>query len=145
MIAALIAMASIVSMGVVSQAGAATAKDLDKDAAQALKTLYQTGSVAETLLHTAKAVLVFPNIIKAGFVFGGIACLSMCAAVQRLCRPGGDGVEGQRGALPRRERRIAAGHPRHLCSGTMHLYQRGLSHDIGPGLRLGRLSGMSVE
>jgi lipid-binding SYLF domain-containing protein len=71
MIAALIALASVVSMGVVSQAGAATAEDLDKDSAQALKTLYETSAVAETLSRTAKAVLVFPNIVKAGLVFGG--------------------------------------------------------------------------
>lgn len=70
-IAALIAMASMVSTGVVSQASAATAEDLDKDSAQALTTLYQTSSVAETLSRTAKAVLVFPNIVKAGLVFGG--------------------------------------------------------------------------
>lgn len=71
MIAALIAMASVVSMGVAGQAGAATAEDLDKDSAQALKTLYETSSVAESLSRTAKAVLVFPNIVKAGLVFGG--------------------------------------------------------------------------
>lgn len=71
MIAALIAMASIVSLGVPSQASAATAADLDRDSAQALETLYGTSSVAETLSRTAKAVLVFPNIVKAGLVFGG--------------------------------------------------------------------------
>ena len=71
MIAALIAMAAFVSMGIAGQAGAATAEDLDKDSAQALKTLYETSSVAETLSRTAKAVLVFPNIVKAGLVFGG--------------------------------------------------------------------------
>ena len=71
MIAALIAMASIVSMGVVGQAVAATAEDLDKDSAQALQTLYQTNNFAETVSRSAKAVLVFPNIVKAGLVFGG--------------------------------------------------------------------------
>jgi lipid-binding SYLF domain-containing protein len=65
------AAASIVSMSVMNQAGAATAEDLDKDSRQALQTLYQTEPVAETLSRTAKAVLVFPNIIKAGLVFGG--------------------------------------------------------------------------
>jgi lipid-binding SYLF domain-containing protein len=38
---------------------------------QALQTLYDTQSVAKTLSQTAKAVLVFPNIVKAGLVFGG--------------------------------------------------------------------------
>jgi lipid-binding SYLF domain-containing protein len=70
-IALLIAVASIVSLSAVNQAGAATAEDLDKDSLQALKTLYTTSSVAETLSKTAKAVLVFPNVVKAGLVFGG--------------------------------------------------------------------------
>jgi lipid-binding SYLF domain-containing protein len=65
------AAASIVSMSVMNQASAATAEDLDKDSRQALQTLYKTEPVAETLSRTAKAVLVFPNIIKAGLVFGG--------------------------------------------------------------------------
>jgi lipid-binding SYLF domain-containing protein len=71
MIAVLIAMASVVSLGMASQASAATAEDLDNDSAQALDSLYETSSVAETLSRKAKAVLVFPNIIKAGLVFGG--------------------------------------------------------------------------
>ena len=65
------AAASIVSMSVMNQASAATAEDLDKDSRQALQTLYQSEPVAETLSRTAKAVLVFPNIVKAGLVFGG--------------------------------------------------------------------------
>lgn len=53
------------------QAVAATAEDLDKDAAQALQTLYKSRPVAEVVSKKAKAVLVFPKIIKAGLVFGG--------------------------------------------------------------------------
>lgn len=49
----------------------ATADDLNKDAAQALQMLYKTSPVAEELSKKAKAVLVFPKIIKAGLVFGG--------------------------------------------------------------------------
>jgi lipid-binding SYLF domain-containing protein len=67
----MLAAAAIVSMSVMHQASAATAADLDKDSQQALQTLYKTEPVAETLSRTAKAVLVFPNIIKAGLVFGG--------------------------------------------------------------------------
>ena len=52
-------------------ASAATAEDLDRDSRQALQTLYKTEPVAKTLSRTAKAVLVFPNIVKAGLVFGG--------------------------------------------------------------------------
>ena len=52
-------------------AHAATAEDLNADAAQALKTLYTTHPEAERLAKNARAVLVFPKIIKAGLVFGG--------------------------------------------------------------------------
>jgi len=65
------ATAAIVSMSAMNLASAATAEDLDKDSRQALQTLYKTEPVAENLSRTAKAVLVFPNIVKAGLVFGG--------------------------------------------------------------------------
>jgi lipid-binding SYLF domain-containing protein len=58
-------------MSAINLAKAATAEDLDKDSRQALQTLYQTHPLAEKLSHTAKAVLVFPNVVKAGLVFGG--------------------------------------------------------------------------
>jgi lipid-binding SYLF domain-containing protein len=38
---------------------------------QALNTLYASHPVAEILSKNAKGILVFPNIIKAGLVFGG--------------------------------------------------------------------------
>ena len=50
---------------------AATAEDLNKDAEQALQKLYKTNPFAEDVAKKAKAILVFPNIIKAGLVFGG--------------------------------------------------------------------------
>jgi lipid-binding SYLF domain-containing protein len=53
------------------QAQAATADDLNQDAAQALQTLYKAHPESEQLGKSAKAVLVFPKIIKAGLVFGG--------------------------------------------------------------------------
>ena len=67
----MLATASIASMSVMNQASAATAEDLDKDSQQALQTLYKLQPVAETLSLTANAVLVFPNMVKAGLVFGG--------------------------------------------------------------------------
>jgi len=67
----ILAITSIASISMLNQAGAATAEDLDRDSRQALQMLYKAEPVAETLSHTAKAVLVFPNIIKAGLVFGG--------------------------------------------------------------------------
>jgi len=71
LLAFLLSTAAIVAMSVMNQANAATAGDLDKDSRQALQKLYNTEPVAKTLSHTAKAVLVFPNIVKAGLVFGG--------------------------------------------------------------------------
>jgi lipid-binding SYLF domain-containing protein len=53
------------------QAVAASADDLNRDAAQALQTLYKTHPGAQRIANEAKAVLVFPKIIKAGLVFGG--------------------------------------------------------------------------
>lgn len=54
-----------------SRANAATAEDLDKNAAQALQLLYKTNPIAAEISKKAKAVLVFPNIVKAGLIFGG--------------------------------------------------------------------------
>jgi lipid-binding SYLF domain-containing protein len=65
------AMAIAISLGATGLASAATAEDLNKDSRQALQTLDQTNPLAEKLSHSAKAVLVFPNVVKAGLVFGG--------------------------------------------------------------------------
>ena len=65
------AAAAAFSLGAISSANAATAEDLNKDAAQALQTLYKTSPIAADISKKAKAVLVFPKIIKAGLVFGG--------------------------------------------------------------------------
>ena len=54
-----------------TQANAASAEDLNVDAKQALQSLYKTNPTAEALGKKAKAILVFPKIIKAGLVFGG--------------------------------------------------------------------------
>jgi lipid-binding SYLF domain-containing protein len=54
-----------------ASAYAATAEDLDKGSAQALQALYRTNPVAEALSHKVKAVLIFPNIVKAGLLVGG--------------------------------------------------------------------------
>jgi len=70
-LAIMLAIASNVSTGAINQASAATAEDLNRDCRQALQTLYKTEPFAESLSRDAKAVLVFPNIVKAGLVFGG--------------------------------------------------------------------------
>lgn len=50
---------------------AASRQELERDASQALRTLYAQNATAKMLGQKAKAVLVFPNILKAGFMFGG--------------------------------------------------------------------------
>lgn len=68
----LLVTAATLSLGALgSRANAATAEDLNKDSAQALQTLYKSNPTAETIGKKAKAMLVFPKIIKAGLVFGG--------------------------------------------------------------------------
>jgi lipid-binding SYLF domain-containing protein len=52
-------------------APAASRRELDRDATQALKLLYAKNSAARLLGEKARAVLVFPSIVKAGFMFGG--------------------------------------------------------------------------
>lgn len=52
-------------------AEAATAEDLNKDSMQALNSLYKTNTFAGQMGAQAKAILIFPNIVKAGLVFGG--------------------------------------------------------------------------
>ena len=67
-----LAVAAIVPMTMIAPANAAsTTGELNRDAAQALQMLYKSNPAAASLGRTAKAVLIFPSIVKAGFVFGG--------------------------------------------------------------------------
>jgi lipid-binding SYLF domain-containing protein len=50
---------------------AASRQEIDRDANQALRRLYASNTAAKLLGKKAKAVLVFPNMVKAGFMFGG--------------------------------------------------------------------------
>jgi lipid-binding SYLF domain-containing protein len=59
------------TMSAVEPAAAATSEDLDRDANQALDNLTATNALARDIAGQAKAVLVFPNIVKAGLIFGG--------------------------------------------------------------------------
>lgn len=52
-----------------SRAGGAS--QIDSDARKAAKQLYANNPEARALARQAEAVLVFPAIVKAGFVFGG--------------------------------------------------------------------------
>jgi lipid-binding SYLF domain-containing protein len=66
-----LATTSLLSASLLNTAGAATAEDLNADSKQALQGLYKANPTSESIAKQAKAVLVFPKIIKAGLVFGG--------------------------------------------------------------------------
>jgi len=72
LLATSLVLAATISVGTLERAHAATtAEDLNREADEALHMLYRTNPAAETISKKAKAVLVFPNMVKAGFVFGG--------------------------------------------------------------------------
>jgi len=50
---------------------AASASEIDRNVTQALTTLYQTTPGSRALAEKARGVLVFPNIVKAGFIVAG--------------------------------------------------------------------------
>jgi len=52
-------------------ARAASAADIDRDAARALADLTSRDPTAKMLSERAKGILVFPTMVKAGFMFGG--------------------------------------------------------------------------
>jgi lipid-binding SYLF domain-containing protein len=69
-VAALLIAAIVASLSP-SIASAESRQELERDAATALKNLYATNEAAKLLGQKAKAILVFPSIVKAGFMFGG--------------------------------------------------------------------------
>ena len=54
-----------------SQTLAASAAEINREVNAALKTLYAKSPSAKTLSETAKGILLFPTITKAGFIVGG--------------------------------------------------------------------------
>ncbi len=66
-----LATASLVVAGVTTPIYAATEADLNTDSDQALTALYKLHPFAARLSHEAKAILIFPNVVKAGLIFGG--------------------------------------------------------------------------
>ena len=54
-----------------NRAAAATEEDLKSDSQRALDTLYKSNPSAAAIGGQAKAILIFPNIVKAGLIFGG--------------------------------------------------------------------------
>jgi len=69
-IATLLLAAALASLAA-PHAGAASREELERDAKKALTDLCAKNDAARLLRGKAVAVLVFPNIVKAGFMFGG--------------------------------------------------------------------------
>jgi lipid-binding SYLF domain-containing protein len=68
--AIILAMAAMTPMSQ-HPAMAASAAELNREAAAALKQLYDSEPAAKALGAKTKGILVFPSIIKAGFIVGG--------------------------------------------------------------------------
>jgi len=66
----LLGLAGLASATTTSAAHAASARQINADASQALRTLYATQPRAKELGQRAKAILIFPRIHKAGFMVG---------------------------------------------------------------------------
>lgn len=70
-LATALALAALASSGAFDPARAASAEEIDHDSHRALDQLYDTNSAAAAIGKQARAVLIFPKIVKAGFVLGG--------------------------------------------------------------------------
>jgi lipid-binding SYLF domain-containing protein len=68
---ALLAAIAVTAPPLVAPAVAASAGEIAADGRAALRELYATQPSAKLLASKAKAILVFPAILKAGFMFGG--------------------------------------------------------------------------
>jgi lipid-binding SYLF domain-containing protein len=69
--ATLLLLAAIAAAGTAAPARAGDRKELERDARQALEKLIAKTDSAGLLNEKARGVLVFPDIVKAGFMFGG--------------------------------------------------------------------------
>lgn len=70
-LATALAAAAVGSASLPDPAKAASAEQISRDSDRALQTLYASNPVAADMARHARAILVFPKIIKAGLVFGG--------------------------------------------------------------------------
>jgi lipid-binding SYLF domain-containing protein len=70
MVAATVA-ASLGTAGSPASAVAASASEIDRESTSALNQLFASQPKAKELAGHAKAILIFPGIVKAGFMFGG--------------------------------------------------------------------------
>ncbi len=66
-----VALLMVLFMGSAHYASAATKEELERSSREALQELVSTQPAAAILSEAAAAILIFPNIVQAGFVFGG--------------------------------------------------------------------------
>jgi lipid-binding SYLF domain-containing protein len=66
-----LSLAAVASIGTAGVARADHREDLTADGLRALHKLEDSNHRARFLAHHAKAILVFPSVLKAGFIFGG--------------------------------------------------------------------------
>ncbi len=71
LMATCIATASLGLIAMPQAAHAASVSDLNQDSDQAIKMLIGSNPVANEVAKKARAILVFPSIVKAGLIFGG--------------------------------------------------------------------------
>jgi lipid-binding SYLF domain-containing protein len=64
-------LAALLLLAIPQASLADTAGEINRDVDIALKNLYQTTPAAQKLAKDAKGILVFPSIIKGGFIIGG--------------------------------------------------------------------------
>jgi len=67
----LCAAGAVLAIAALPAVTAAAARGIDDDVTAALQKLYASAPVAKRIGAQARAVLVFPNIVKAGFLVGG--------------------------------------------------------------------------
>ena len=70
-VAALVLAVAMLGGVCASSALAASASEINAKSTQALKSLYQNTPGAEALANKAKAILIFPDIVKGGFIVAG--------------------------------------------------------------------------
>ncbi len=66
-----LALAGAAAIGLPGQARAASAAEIDAKSDAALNSLFKSNEGARALSEKAKGVLIFPSIIKGGFIVGG--------------------------------------------------------------------------
>jgi lipid-binding SYLF domain-containing protein len=64
-------LAALLLLAIPQTSLADTTREINRDVDIALKNLYQTTPAAQKMAGVAKGILVFPSIIKGGFIIGG--------------------------------------------------------------------------